>query len=120
MIEVSASAGVRGKDGLSKDCCVLNGGSGAWAFEPLAMQLSAALGVDVSSEPRGFNYLLHVEDHTQLTAGNFFIPMESIRLASDKRLLAEVFQKHDVPTPMTRLCDTFEEALGWVRSHPGI
>jgi len=45
-----------------KDCCVLNGGSGAWAFEPLALQLSSSLGVDVSGEPRRFNYLLHIED----------------------------------------------------------
>jgi len=30
---------------ISKDdCCVLNSGSGAWAFEPLAIQLSSSLG----------------------------------------------------------------------------
>src|SRR5687767_6665871 len=37
-----------------QECCVLNSGSGAWAFEPLAIQLSSVLGVDVSCEPRTY------------------------------------------------------------------
>lgn len=100
-----------------KDCCVLNSGSGAWAFEPLAVQLASSLGVEVSSEPRRFNYLLHVGRPDQLVGCNVFIPTESIRLASDKRLLAAVFLKHGVPTPLTRLLDSYSEVLNYVREH---
>lgn len=96
------------------DCCIWNGGSGAWAFEPLALQLSAALGVDVSSEPRQFNYLLHAEDPSRADGIRTFIPLAAIRLASDKRLLASVFAAHGVPTPETRLMDTFDAVRRFV------
>ena len=100
-----------------KDCCVLNSGSGAWAFEPLALQLSASLGVDVSGEPRRFNYLLHVEDTDGPVRCDVFIRPEAVRLASDKRLLAAVFIKHGVPTPETHLLDTFEDVLRFIGDH---
>ncbi|MDB6109308.1 MAG: hypothetical protein JWR69_1058 [Pedosphaera sp.] len=119
MIKGSASPGASRRGISPKNCCVLNGGSGAWAFEPLAMQLSSALGVDVSVEPRRFNYLLHVEGSTQSLEGTSFIPLEAIRLASDKRLLAAAFQEHGVPTPMTRLVEPYEEALDFLRAHSG-
>ena len=101
-----------------KDCCVLNSGNGAWAFEPLALQLSSSLGVDVSSQPRRFNYLLHVEDMDSPVGRGMFIPTEAVRLASDKRLLAAAFIEHGVPTPETHLLDTFEQVLRFVREHP--
>lgn len=41
----------------AKQCCVLNSGGGAWAFEPLALRLLACLGVEVATVPRRFNYL---------------------------------------------------------------
>jgi|GEM_PF-1394508 len=103
-----------------KDCCVLNSGSGSWAFEPLALQLSSSLGVDIAGEPRGFNYLLHVEDTHRPVECKVFIPAKAIRLASDKRLLAEVFTKHDVPTPVTHLIDTYEHVLRFVIEHSGV
>ncbi len=34
-----------------KDCCVFNGGKDAWAFEPLALQLSVALGIEIAEDP---------------------------------------------------------------------
>jgi len=95
----------------------LNSGSGAWAFEPLAVHLSSSLGVDVSTEPRRFNYLLHVEDADRLTEYPVFIPRESIRLASDKRLLATVFLAHNVPTPLTQLFNTFDDVLNFIREN---
>lgn len=101
------------------DCCVLNGGSGGWGFEPLALQLSSALGVDVASQPRRFNYLLHVEDTDQPFQFDVFIPTKPVRLASDKRLLAAVFIEHCVPTPETHLLDSFDDVLRLVREHPG-
>ena len=103
----------------AQDCCVLNSGNGAWAFEPIAIQLSSALGIDVSCEPRRFNYLLHVDDPDQLLGSAFFIPMQAVQLASDKRLLAAVFMAHGVPTPLTRLLDTFDEVRQFVREHSG-
>ncbi|RYD82930.1 MAG: hypothetical protein EOP84_08650, partial [Verrucomicrobiaceae bacterium] len=73
---------------FTEECCILNGASGSWAFEPLALRLSSVLGVDVAEQPRGFNYILHVGD-TEISPGcDTFIPFRSIRLASDKRLLA--------------------------------
>ncbi|HEX4120823.1 MAG TPA: hypothetical protein VH619_09425 [Verrucomicrobiae bacterium] len=103
---------------LPQDCCVLNSGSGAWAFEPLAVQLSSSLGIDVSNEPRRFNYLLHIEGNDPAIGSGVFIPTESVRVASDKRLLAAVFAEHRVPTPLTRLLDTFDEVRRFISEHP--
>jgi glutathione synthase/RimK-type ligase-like ATP-grasp enzyme len=96
----------------------LNSGDGAWAFEPLAVELSRALQIEVFSKPRRFNYLLHVEDGDIVPNGDFFIPVQSIRLAADKRLLATVFAKSRVPTPVTRLFEAFEEARRFVSENP--
>jgi hypothetical protein len=98
---------------------VLDSGHGAWAFEPLAVQLSSSLGVDVADEPRRFNYLLHVECNDTLIGCAVFIPAEAIRLASDKRPLAAVFREYGVPTPQTQLIDTFDEVRAFVRDHSG-
>jgi hypothetical protein len=93
---------------MSHNCCVLCGGDGAWAFEPLARSLAAALGVDVATTPQRFSYLLFT-DAVPLPAGcASFIPLESITLASDKRRLAEVFARGGVPIPETHLFDTWE------------
>src|SRR5262249_3046692 len=101
-------------------CCVLNNGNGAWAFEALARQLAAALWMDISSSPRQYNYLLHVEDYPIPACNDLFIPFRSVELASDKRLLAEVFSKSGVPTPKPWLVETAEEALAILRTHPGV
>lgn len=102
-----------------KECCVLNRGGGSWAFESLADKLSSSLGIDVAVEPRRFNYLLHVEDADSPVEFDVFIPIEAVRLASDKRLLADAFIAHDVPTPKTHLLNTFEHVLLFVREHSG-
>ncbi|HEY1662499.1 MAG TPA: hypothetical protein VGI03_08780 [Verrucomicrobiae bacterium] len=102
-----------------KDCCVLNSGHGAWAFEPLALQLSSSLGIDISEEPRRFNYLLHAEEVKTPVGYNVFIPAEAIRLASDKRLLAAIFSGQGIPTPETHLLDFFEQVRQLVRQRSG-
>ena len=102
---------------MKSDCCVLNEGDGAWAFQPLAEQLSRAIGIDISTQTRRFNYLLHADGAVDETA-RYFIPLDSIRIAADKRLLAEIFEKHCVPRPETRVFDQFEDALEFVRSEP--
>lgn len=102
-----------------EDCCVLNSGSGAWAFEPLALQLSRSLGVDVSDKPRRFNYLLHLENGDEAVGQQLFIPLPAILLASDKRLLAEVFLEHHVPIPETRLLNAYEQVQQFVQANSG-
>jgi hypothetical protein len=102
------------------DCCILNGGSGAWAFAPLAAQLSGALGVPISAEPRRFNYLLHLDALETDFRPETFVPLAAIRMAADKRLLAAAFQRHGVPTPRTFLLETFSEVIRHVGMHPDI
>jgi len=101
----------------SNQCCVWNDGYGAWAFDRLAADLSSLLGVDVSDKPRRFNYLLHLEDSSQIPDCRLFIPIEAIRLAGDKRQLALVFHQHGVPTPLTRLFDNFDQVKNFVSLH---
>ena len=98
--------------------CVLNGGSGSWAFEPLAIELASCLGVEVASVPRRFNYLMHLEEASQADCCNLFIPLKAIKLAADKRKIAAVFLGNGVPSPRTHLIDSFEEVLGFIRQHP--
>lgn len=102
------------------ECCVLNGGNGAWAFEPLAVRLAAVLQVDISDQPRRFNYLLQLEslEDSSLQDGFFsFVPVPAIRLASDKRLLAKVFNDRGVPSPQTVLFDQFGEVQQFIQRH---
>jgi glutathione synthase/RimK-type ligase-like ATP-grasp enzyme len=101
----------------ANQCCVLNGGNGSWAFEPLAQQLSSALGVPVSAEPRRFNYLLCLDGVCDDFAHESFIPLPSVRAASDKRLTALAFACHDVSTPRTLLLDSFAEVIQFVSEH---
>jgi hypothetical protein len=102
------------------DCCILNEGSGAWAFEPLDRQLSAALRIPVSKVPRRFNYVLNLEPAPQ-GEGDFpflsFVPSRSIRIASDKRLIASVFEQHDVPRPHTALLESFVDVMQYVANN---
>ncbi|MGL6072670.1 MAG: hypothetical protein ACRC8S_00785 [Fimbriiglobus sp.] len=90
--------------------CVLNGGGGAWAFAGLAEQLSRAIWVDISAVPRKFNYLLLQDGFEPTTCGELFIPHRAMQLASDKRLLAEVFAAAGVPIPETRLVASLADA----------
>ncbi len=89
------------------DCCVLCGGDGAWAFEPLARELAAALWVDVSPEPRRFNYVLFADSVPLPNGCASFVPLDAIALAGDKRRAAEAFARHGVPSPETHLFDTW-------------
>lgn len=98
-------------------CTILNGGDGSWAFDPLAQQLSAALGVPIGIEPRGFNYLLHLDSIPADFSAQLFIPISAIRLAADKRLLATAFAKHGVPTPRTILLETFQDVTRFVAAN---
>jgi hypothetical protein len=101
------------------ECCILNGGGGSWAFDALARRLRAALWVDEAESPRSYNYLLQVEGIDPERCGELFIPLRGMRLAADKRLLAEAFAAAGVPTPETRLVGSLAEAERLRASEPG-
>lgn len=91
---------------LPASSCVLNAGSGAWAFEDLASHLADILGVEVRDTPSDYNYLLAWDDPEPPAHGDLFIPFPAVLAAGDKRRLASLFADHDVATPATRLLDT--------------
>lgn len=99
------------------DCCLLNAGNGAWAFAPLAEQLSRALGIPIAEHPRDFNYLLHLDSIDDELEGRLFIPLGAIRCAADKRRAAEVFAQHAVPTPHTVLLECFADVRKFVSAN---
>ena len=86
---------------------ILNAGSGAWAFEALAENLSHAFGVPVSDVPADFNYLLAWEE-TNAPTGQCFVPFDAIECANDKRLIAHHFDAANVPCPTTHLLSDTE------------
>jgi hypothetical protein len=71
----------------AEQACVLNYGAAAWAFDGLASQIAAKLGVEVASQPRAFNYVLGAKPEDLPDKHAQFVDVETIRLASDKRLL---------------------------------
>ncbi|VTT97751.1 Uncharacterized protein OS=Chthoniobacter flavus Ellin428 GN=CfE428DRAFT_5630 PE=4 SV=1 [Gemmataceae bacterium] len=101
-----------------RSCCILNAGDGAWAFAKVADQLARALWLDVSEQPREFNYVLHTEPAGPVVAGESFIPFEAVRLAADKRLLAGVFNAAGVATPETRLIGSLAGAERLLAEQP--
>ncbi len=78
------------------------------------------LWVDISSTPRKYNYLLHLEDHRIPTSAELYIPDDSIVLASDKRLLTERFLGNGIPIPKTWVVETIGEIHSLQRSHPDL
>ena len=102
----------------ASDCCVLCGGDGAWAFEPLARALASALWVDVSVSPRRFNYLLFTDTLPLPGACESFIPLDAISRAADKRRLAEVFTRAGVPVPETHLFSEWTDVLRFRAARP--
>ena len=101
-------------------CCILHGGPGGWPFDPIAKQLGDALWIDISETPRDYNYLLFVDQFDESNCGELFISLQSMRWAADKRLLAERFATHGVPTPQTFLVDSLDEAHHIRLTHPQI
>lgn len=99
---------------------ILCGGSGAWAFEPLAVALSEAIGVPVLKQPGRLNYVLTCDDVESVAPEASFIPPDAVRIASDKRLVAKVFADQGVPTPETHLCEDLDGAKRVASSRGGM
>jgi glutathione synthase/RimK-type ligase-like ATP-grasp enzyme len=94
---------------------ILNAGDGSWVFEEHAKRLSRALNLEIRASPSDSNYVLGWE-RAQEPSGASFIPLESVHLAADKRLLAQVFAAHQVATPKTYLLDSEAEVEQIVRT----
>ncbi len=101
-----------------KDACIVNGGAGAWAFAPLARQLSDALGLEVCERARRYNYFLHTDDLREWDETTSFIPKRSVCIAADKREIAVAFKKANVPTSETHLLNTYSEVSDLLRRAP--
>ena len=65
---------------------IVNQTAGKWAFDKLANVLSESLWVDIEEDFGDINYILCADKQK---AGNInsFIPIESIKIAADKRKL---------------------------------
>jgi glutathione synthase/RimK-type ligase-like ATP-grasp enzyme len=99
-------------------CAIVNAGQGAWAFEEHGQRLAQVMQLEVSTSPAQYNYLLGWES-VQPPSGKMFIPYQSILLASDKRCMAEVFNKHDVAIPRTYLLDSLKQVQRVVELETG-
>jgi len=84
---------------------VLNSGGTAWAFASHAEHLSRLFHLPISSEPAGRNYVLGWEGPDTISS---FIPLDAMRAAADKRLLAERFAAAGVSVPRTLLLESVE------------
>jgi hypothetical protein len=100
----------------AEQACVLNYGAAAWAFDSLASQIALKLGVEVASQPRPFNYVLGAEPEDLPDERAQFVDVQTIQLASDKRLLAKAFAAARVPTPVTKLIANLSEARAFVQA----
>lgn len=89
---------------------ILCGGSSGWVFEALAEHLSQVLSVRVVQHPAKFNYVLAYDKPDEIKENAWFIPSDSIQIASDKRLVAQSFHTANVYSPKTLLCHDIETA----------
>lgn len=100
---------------------IINQTAGKWAFENLANILSNSLWVDVEEDFGDFNYLLcaHQENIYRSNINNF-IPLDSIKIAADKRKIEKRFSKYKVPRPKTFLANNEREAELILSEYPQI
>jgi len=94
---------------------VLNMEPGAWAFAGVAESLARALHVPVVDRPAHWNYCFYRPADVDAYS---FIPAEAVRVASDKRLQADLFAGAGVPTPDTSLVADLAEARRYAQ-RPG-
>ena len=88
---------------------IMASGSGHWAFQPLIDLLSASLWIDAAETASSLNYIVCCDDETALHGVRSFIPLEAMRIAADKRLVAQAFHRAGVAAPETRLVCAADE-----------
>ena len=99
---------------------ILNSGDGAWIFQDLAEKLASSLQVKVSDIPGDYNYVLYWDkSNINELENKTFIDLKGMKLASDKRLLAENFLKYKIDIPETYLLNTHQEVVDLIKNKPG-
>ncbi len=88
------------------EIAILNKSEGKWAFTGLADILCKSLWVDVSEEAKQLNYVLCIGSDDINTCTNSFIPLDSIKIASDKRKIEKRFLSHNVKRPRTFILES--------------
>ncbi len=96
-----------------------------WALGDFPEQLSSLLNVPIVYDPTDFNYIVS-DIPIGLPDRSSFIPLDGIRIASDKRKQMQLFSRMDVPTPEThliynqiQLSSLLNETSGrWVLKYP--
>lgn len=105
---------------------IINQGGGKWAFENLAYILSESLWVDIQEYFGNLNYILCVENY-EINKIASFIPIDSIKIAADKRKIEERFNAFGVPRPRTIIPSNAKEIeailsendqLKWILKYP--
>jgi hypothetical protein len=71
---------------------ILNQSDGKLAFDNLARMLSRSLWIDISENPGDLNYILCTDTELIDNSLNSFIPLNSIKIASDKREIEKRFK----------------------------
>ncbi|MBW4511665.1 MAG: ATP-grasp domain-containing protein [Scytonematopsis contorta HA4267-MV1] len=79
---------------------IINTSNGKWAFEKLANILSEALWVEIQEKFCDINYTLCIEESENYNINNF-IPINSIKIAADKRNIEKRFNQFSVARPKT-------------------
>ncbi|MEM9510464.1 MAG: hypothetical protein AAGA16_22735, partial [Cyanobacteria bacterium P01_E01_bin.35] len=102
-----------------KQGVILNGGFAAWAFAELADDLARDLNLKVVATPGDYNYVLSWDEKDQDTLAKSFIPYKAMKLASDKRLLAKVFNENSIPIPHTYLLANYQAVVDFILSNSG-
>jgi hypothetical protein len=88
---------------------ILNQSDGKWVFENLAQILSRSLWVDISEDVADLNYVLGTNTDLMDNPLNSFIPIDSIKIASDKRSIDQRFKSHNVSRPTTFIVESAPE-----------
>ena len=105
---------------------IVNQTAGEWAFDKLANILSQSLWVDVEEDFGDINYLLYADEQKADKINNF-IPIESIKIAADKRKIEKKFNQYRVARPKTFLADNQKEVelilseysqIRWILKYP--
>ncbi len=106
---------------------ILNTSAGKWAFESLAQTLSRSLWVDISDREAELNYVLCTDSESVDNKIASFIPIESIKIAADKRKIEQRFSSHGVARPKTLILESRQEIASllaqstthcWVLKYP--
>ena len=73
----------------------------------------------ISDTPGDYNYVLAWDETDMKSCGKTFIPFEGMKLASDKRLLAKIFNANNIPTPETYLLDSYRAVKDFLGNNLG-